>query len=183
MSRPPGPFPVDPAAARPVFAPADSPSFRNALARVPAAVVVVATDGPAGAGGFTATAFTSVSDDPPTILVCLNRKSAQNETFRNNGVFSVNMLAAEDQAIANDFAGFTKLPAPERFRAGDWTRGITGAPMLLRARVSLDCELVDINPVATHNVMIGRVIGLTIEPPVADRPEVLLYHDRRYREI
>ncbi|WP_245883859.1 flavin reductase [Hartmannibacter diazotrophicus] len=163
--------------------PAGTHHFRDALARVPAAVVVVATDGPFGLGGFTATAFTSVSDDPPTILVCLNRKSSQTEIFHQNGIFSVNMLAAGDEAIANDFAGFTKLPAPERFKSAAWLKGPTGAPMLERARVSLDCRLADFKSVATHNVLFGEVQAIRIQDATPDRPEILLYHDRHYRKI
>ncbi len=182
MTRPTGPVTGETTPGA-MLAPADCQLFRDALARVPAAVVVVATDGPAGLGGYTATAFTSVSDDPPTVLVCLNRKSAQTAIFRENRVFSVNMLAAEDRAVADDFAGFTRLSAPERFEKATWSRGASGAPMLAGARVSLDCEIAEMKPVATHNVLIGRVVGITIEPPREGEPEVLLYHDRRYREI
>ncbi|TGR60514.1 flavin reductase, partial [bacterium M00.F.Ca.ET.194.01.1.1] len=64
--------------------------FREAMARVCAPVNIVTTDGPAGRGGFTATAMCSVSDDPPTLLVCMNERSAQTSMFLANQRFCVN---------------------------------------------------------------------------------------------
>ena len=58
--------------------------FRDAMARVCAPVNIITTDGPAGRGGFTATAMCSVSDDPPTLLVCMNERSAQTGMFLDN---------------------------------------------------------------------------------------------------
>jgi flavin reductase (DIM6/NTAB) family NADH-FMN oxidoreductase RutF len=68
--------------------------FRDCIARVPSGVNVITTDGPLGLGGFTATAVASVSDAPPTVLVCLNRSSQQSRAFRGNGRFAVNLLPA-----------------------------------------------------------------------------------------
>jgi flavin reductase len=79
--------------------------FRNAMARVCAPVSIITTDGPAGRGGFTATAMCSVTDDPPTLLVCMNARSSQVEVFTKNGRFCVNVLSAEHQDLAAGFAG------------------------------------------------------------------------------
>src|ERR1700754_4437328 len=69
--------------------------FREAMSRLGAAVHVITTDGVAGMTGFTATAVSSVSDQPPTLLVCLNRRSQITSVLRENGVFCVNTLGAE----------------------------------------------------------------------------------------
>ncbi len=73
--------------------PVTKQEFRDAMARLGAAVNIVTTDGPAGLGGLTVSAVCSVSDDPPTLLVCLNRGSPQNRLFKDNGVLCVNTLA------------------------------------------------------------------------------------------
>lgn len=155
-------------------------AFRDAIARVPSAVHVITTDGPAGRGGFTATAFASVSDDPPTVLVCLNQKSSQSAIFRENRRFAVNLMPAGSSPIADVFAGRNGIAGADRFGAGTWTTLVTGAPALETAVATLDCLLTDIALVGTHAVMFGRVVG------VADRPAgpggTLIYRDRGYAE-
>ena len=79
--------------------------FREAMARVCAPVNIVTTDGPAGRGGFTATAMCSVSDDPPTLLVCMNERSAQTGMFLANQRFCVNVLTQSHMHLAAKFAG------------------------------------------------------------------------------
>src|SRR5262245_47232348 len=92
-------------------------AFREAMSRLGAAVHVVTTDGPAGRTGFTATAVVSVSDQPATLLVCLNRGATSMPIMRGNGVFCVNTLRAGDEVIADTFAGRTKVPRDQRFAA------------------------------------------------------------------
>ena len=87
----------------------DATKFREAMSRLGAAVHVVTTAGPAGNAGFTATAVTSVSDEPATLLVCLKRRSRITPVLRANGVFCVNTLAADMQDIADLFAGRTGI--------------------------------------------------------------------------
>src|ERR1700674_3446868 len=70
----------------------EGPAFREAMSRLGAAVHVVTTDGPGGKGGFTATAVCALSDAPPMLLVCLNRRSRSTGPFHANGVFCVNTL-------------------------------------------------------------------------------------------
>ena len=79
--------------------------YRDGMSRFAAAVNIVTTDGPGGACGFTASAACSVTDDPPTLLVCLNRASQMHTIFEKNGVFCLNTLSADQQwlsAVQND---------------------------------------------------------------------------------
>ena len=78
-------------------------AFREAMSRLGAAVHVITTDGPSGKTGFTATAVCSVSDSPPTLLVCLNRGATSMPILRGNGVFCVNTLRAGDELVADTF--------------------------------------------------------------------------------
>lgn len=153
--------------------------YRDAMANFAGAVHLVTTDGAAGRRGVTVIAACSVSDDPPTILVCLNRENRKNDVFRDNGVFALNTLAAEHQALSADFAGLTGKPPEARFGADDWETIATGAPTLKTALAVFDCELLEAKDVATHRVLFGRVTGLR----VGDNLSPLLYHRRAYRVL
>ncbi|WP_425270653.1 flavin reductase [Pantoea wallisii] len=102
----------------PALAGVQQQDFRNAMASLGAAVNIITTDGPAGRAGFTATAVCSVTDAPPTLLVCLNRNASVWPLFRTNGVLCVNTLAAGQEALSTLFGGKTAMD--ERFAAGDW---------------------------------------------------------------
>lgn len=157
--------------------PVSRQDFRNAMARVCAPVNIITTDGPAGRGGFTATAVCSVTDDPPTVLVCMNAGSAQGETFLANGRFCVNVLTNDHMGLASGFAGGVRDMA-ERYAAAHWTRMASGALALDDAIVSLDCETVEVHRIGTHNVLVGRVGALRLRD---DGPlNALLYMDRTY---
>ena len=81
--------------------------YRDAMSRFAGAVHVVSTDGSAGRRGTTVIAACSVSDEPPTVLVCLNRGNEANDLYVKNGVFALNTLAAGQQDLANAFSGLT----------------------------------------------------------------------------
>lgn len=151
--------------------------FRNAMARVCAPVNIITTDGPAGRGGFTATAMCSVSDDPPTLLVCMNERSTQTGLFLANKRFCVNVLTQQHMHLATKFAGAIR-DMTERYGAARWTAMSSGMPALVDAIVSFDCEIETVQKVATHNVMFGRVIDIRHGSGEA----ALLYVDRDYKQ-
>ena len=155
----------------------DAPAFREAMARLGAAVHVVTTAGPGGKSGFTATAVCSVSDAPPTLLVCLNRRNHSAPILRENQVFCVNTLGAECETIADIFAGRTGAVRESRFDTGAWTTLKTGAPVLASGLVAFDCRVVEIKAVASHNVIFGAVVDIRLGPAGA----ALVYHDRAYK--
>lgn len=152
--------------------------FRAAMARVCAPVNIVTTDGAAGRGGFTATAMCSVSDEPPTLLVCMNGRSAQCDLFLANRSFCVNVLSAEHAVLASDFAGAT-ADMGARYERADWFPLRSGSPALVDAIVTFDCLLESVSRVGTHNVMIGRVVDVALR----ERASALLYFDRSYVEM
>lgn len=163
--------------------PVTGEEFRNAIARLPSGVSIVATDGPAGRAGFTATAIASVSDDPPTVLVCLNRKSPQNRLIQENARFSISLLPKDAVTLANIFAGRTGLHLGDRFHHGDWTTLSTGSPVLKTAIMALDCQIETFEDVGSHTVYFGRVTATMTKPrDPAGAKEVLIYHDRHYGE-
>ena len=153
--------------------------FREAMSRLGTAVHVVTTDGPNGKTGFTATAVCSVSDTPPTLLVCLNRGATSMPILRGNGVFCVNTLRAGDEMIADIFAGRTKVARDERFNTGQWSPLATGSPALMSAVVALDCRVIEIKAVASHDIYFGMVEAIHSGAPGA----ALVYHDRAYKQV
>jgi flavin reductase len=149
--------------------------FRNAMARVCAPVNVITTDGLAGRGGFTATAMCSVTDEPPTLLVCMNSKSQQADMFKSNGRFCVNVLPSEHRDLASLFAGGVR-DMESRYATAEWDILESGLPALRSAIVSFGCEISDIHRIGTHNVMIGEVKELRQRSD----GNALLYFDRNY---
>jgi flavin reductase len=139
----------------------------------------VTTDGPGGKHGFTATAVSSVSDQPATMLVCLNRRSRIIPVLRDNGIICVNTLRAGDDSIADVFAGRTGLTGAQRFLQGQWRTMVTGAPALDSAVVSFDCRIIESKPVASHNVYFCGVVAIRQGEP----GRALVYHDREYKHV
>ncbi|WP_279482470.1 flavin reductase [Aureimonas sp. SK2] len=156
---------------------ADRLAFRDAMARLGAAVSIVTTDGPAGRAGFAATAVCSVTDDPPTLLVCLNRGSSAHPAVRRNGRICVNVLAGEQAGIARVFGGRT--PMAERFAAGTWGGGGFGLPELDGALASIGCEVQTVTQAGTHDVLFCRVVSIRSRGD----GDALIYLDRAYRTL
>lgn len=163
--------------AEPLLPTVDKAAFRNAMARLGAAVNVVTTDGPAGLAGFTASVTLHTADEPPTLLVCLNRGASVYEAFRENGVLCVNVLGAGHQAVSNCFGGKTAMA--DRFAAVSWTAGASGCPVLEGASVSFECRLRQRTEVGTHDVMFCEVQAVH----VSDTAGSLIYFNRAYHEL
>lgn len=159
----------------------DAPAYREAMARVASAVHLVTTDGPGGRAGFTASAVCSVSDAPPTLLVCLNRSASAYAVFQANESLCVNTLAASQRPLAEAFGG--ALPRAERFAAARWDRLVTGAPMLPGALAAFDCRIADRSIVGTHEILICEVVALAIAPVQDTLDGSLLYAGRGYRTL
>ncbi|MEF2550580.1 flavin reductase [Aurantimonas sp. A2-1-M11] len=157
----------------------DRESFRDAMSRFAAAVHLVTTDGPAGRRGVTVSSACSVSDSPATLLVCLNMSSPDNDRFEENGNFAVNLLGAEDEAVARAFAGEGRLSPEARFASAEWETLQTGAPLLTSSLASFDCRLLEASVVATHRILIGEVVAVRTNPKASS----LVYLDRAYRHL
>jgi flavin reductase (DIM6/NTAB) family NADH-FMN oxidoreductase RutF len=157
----------------------EAPAFREAMSLLGAAVHVVTSAGPAGRTGFTATAVCSVSDQPATLLVCLNRRSNSAPLLAQNGVFCINTLGASESKLADMFAGRSGVHLEERFSIGEWLTLKTGSPVLASAVVAFDCRTIEIKAVASHNVIFGAVQAVRLGPS----GPALVYHDRAYKPV
>lgn len=155
----------------------EATDFRNAMSQLTTAVNVVTTAGASGVHGFTASAVCSVTDTPPTLLVCMNQVSRSHAHFIENKILSVNVLGAQHKLISNAFA--SKLSSEERFKHGSWTTLETGAPVLADALVSFDCEIEQIQDVGTHSIFICRVVAIK----QSQQNESLVYFNRAYHHV
>jgi cob(II)yrinic acid a,c-diamide reductase len=153
--------------------------YRNGMARYAGHVQVVTTEFEGIRRGVTVTAACSVSDTPPTVLVCLNSGNASNAIFEKSGVFALNSLGAHHEGLAAAFAGLSGLTAADRFALGTWRTLATGAPVLDDAAVSFDCEITEFKRMSTHFVMFGDVKAMHFGPPASS----LIYFDRGFRTL
>ena len=155
----------------------DQALFREAMSRLGAAVSIITTDGPAGRAGMTVSAVCSVTDNPPTLLVCINRSARAHEMFVRNRVLCVNILRAEQEELSGLFAG--KADQETRFSRSRWHEHATGAPVLEDAMVSFDCTLSSVSSIGTHSVIFARVEHIELGRAAAG----LFYFGRRYHAI
>ncbi len=151
--------------------------FKQALRRWASGVTIVTTKaGDDQLLGMTVSAFSSVSIEPPLVLVCINQNSTSADAILESGVFAVNILEAEQAELSGSFAS-SKTPE-ERFKETQWSEGVTGAPLLDGCTANLDCALVQKVQAGSHWVLIGEVQALRSEDG-----EPLIYFDGGYRKI
>lgn len=155
----------------------EATDFRNAMSLLTSAVSVVTTAGMSDRHGFTASAVCSVTDTPPTLLVCMNKSSRSHSFFAENKILSVNVLGAQHEHISNVFA--SKMSSEERFKHGYWTELETGSPILTDALVSFDCEIEQIQEVGTHDIFMCRIVAIQ----KSQQDQSLVYFNRAYHQV
>jgi len=148
--------------------------FRAAMRRLAASVAVVAARGENGPVGMAATSVTSLTIDPPAVLVCVNRATALHGLLVPTAPLSVNLLARDQQDVSAAFGG--GVPQDERFRIGEWREGPDGVPELVGAQANLGCVIDAMLAYGTHSIVIARVLRAT----VSDAVTPLIYQDGAY---
>lgn len=157
----------------------DARNFREAMSRIATAVHVVTTDGPGGRMGATVSAACSVSDDPASILVCLNRQSRIHAAVLRNRCFCLNTLGDDHEIISDAFAGRNELEMHDRFATAKWTNLSTGCPGLDGAHLNVDCEVFSVTEMGTHSIIVGTVADLRM----TGHGRSLLYVRRGYKSL
>jgi flavin reductase (DIM6/NTAB) family NADH-FMN oxidoreductase RutF len=154
--------------------------FRRAMSVFPTGVTVVTVgsrDG--GRYGMTVNAFSSVSLDPPLVQVCLSRAGRGHDLVRDAGVFSVNVLAQDQQDLSRWFAD-RRRPMDATMFAGIAVRpGSTGCPILSGAAASFDCRVHRLVDAGDHVLVLGEVVELRHRPERAP----LVFHAGGYGEL
>lgn len=134
----------------------DTDGFKLAMRRLAGHVCLITTANADGTrSGLTATAVCSVSAEPPTLLICLNRQSATHAAIQASGVFAVNVLALDNRALADRFS--SRVSSEEKFAQGVWSTQQTGAPILEGALASFDCRISQAVDIGTHGIMFGAI--------------------------
>lgn len=150
--------------------------FKAGMRRLAGSVCVITTLGLDGTrNGLTATAVTSVTISPPTLLCCINKSASAFEAVKESRRFVVNVMTEPEHGIASRFAGGDN--GESRFVSGSWLTLETGAPVLESALVAFDCRVSDIAEVGSHGVFFGEVQAVHL-PECATRP--LLYLQGAY---
>jgi (E)-2-((N-methylformamido)methylene)succinate hydrolase len=139
----------------------DPRAFRRALGSFLTGVTVVATIQEDGSPrGFTANSFTSVSLDPPLVLVCIAKTASSCPVFASAAHFSVNVLAEHQASISMLFAS----KAADKFAQAAWRRGPAGSPIIDGVGAWFDCYRHEVVDAGDHVILIGRVVGFEERP-------------------
>jgi flavin reductase len=153
--------------------------FRSALGAFATGVTVITTQGGEHPYGMTANAFSSVSLDPPLVLICVRKESEGNEAIQQNGVFAVNILGIDHEPVSRFFASRHRPRGHAAFQEIAHRRGVTGSPILDGVAAHLDCRLVASHEAGDHVIFIGEVVGMEVDPAVTP----LLFHHGQYRRL
>ena len=135
--------------------------FRNAMRHLAGAVSVITAGRGSDISGMTVTSVSSLTIEPASLIVAINREASSLPLLRRCGAFGVNILSGDQLDIAERFAGKDGLKGAERFAGGSWTRGPAGVPLLEGALVVIGCEVDEIIDRHSHAIVLGRVVHLT----------------------
>lgn len=158
-----------------------SGAVRETMRQWASGVTVVTTLAGGRRAGMTVSAFTSLSLDPPLVLVALYRDTEVARLIRRSRVFGISILGEDGEAISQQFAGITPVPeGADRFHGVATMARVTGVPLLSEAIAWLDCRVIRLRQMATHVAVVGEVLATgRRDDPV--RP--LLYHNRGYARL
>lgn len=156
----------------------DSAVFKHVLRQWASGVTVITTFSGEKLIGVTASAFNSVSADPPLVLACLNRKLYTHRVIEESGVFAVNILSVGQVEIGKLFAGMVPN-VQDRFAGLEYMTAVTGCPILPDSAGWLDCELRYAYPAGDHTIFVGEVMAAN----APDNVEPLVYHNHRWGQF
>ena len=158
---------------------ASSGDFRGAMRRLTGGVSVVTAGRGRDISGMTVTSVSSLSVDPPALIVSVNRSASCWPLLQRYGCFGVNILTSDQIDIAERFTGKGGLKGAGRFAGAEWTTRASGVPLLVGALAAIDCEIEEIVERHSHAIVIGRVLDLQ----VSSRTAALAYWHGQYVAI
>jgi flavin reductase (DIM6/NTAB) family NADH-FMN oxidoreductase RutF len=161
------------------FVPAAPADLKSAMRQLAGAVSVITAGLGDARTGATVTSAHSLSVDPETMLVSINRSSSSWPAIRDGGFFCVNVLAASQVAVADRFAGRGGVKGAARYEGAEWITLATGAGALVGALASIDCEVEHVVERHSHALIFGAVRSIVVGPP----GPALLYAQGRYAAL
>ncbi len=153
-------------------------AYRNGMRMLAAGVCLITSNRNGEPGGMIATAVTSVSAEPPTLLVCVNRSASMFEMIQETESFCVNVLTKDGVSLVDIFSNSARRT--ERFQYGEWMSSANGSPVCAEALVSFECRVEKVVDWHTHGIFLG-VVTSVLHPRVDAMP--LLYMDRRFHHL
>jgi flavin reductase (DIM6/NTAB) family NADH-FMN oxidoreductase RutF len=156
-----------------------SDEFRGAMRHLAGGVSVITAGRGRDISGMTVTSVSSLSVDPPALIVSINREASSWPLVKRYGFFGVNILTSDQIDIAERFTGKGGLKGAARFAGADWTTRASGVPLLVGALAAIDCEVEDVVERHSHAIVIGRVLDVA----VSARTAALAYWQGRYVAI
>jgi flavin reductase (DIM6/NTAB) family NADH-FMN oxidoreductase RutF len=156
-----------------------SGDFRSAMRHLAGGVSVITVGRGKDITGMTVTSVSSLSVDPPTLIVSINRESSTWPLLKRHGFFGVNILTADQMDVAERFTGKGGLKGADRFAGAQWNTRVSGTPLLVGALAAIDCQAEDIIERHSHAIVIGRVLDMQI----SKRTAALAYWQGRYVAI
>jgi flavin reductase (NADH)/cob(II)yrinic acid a,c-diamide reductase len=140
----------------------DIGDFKQAMSGCAGAVALVTVGAEHGRRtGLTVTSACSLSDNPPSLIVCVNRNASAHARIREERAFAINFLHEDHALLALTFSGQKGVDGEDRFALGQWKTVATGAPMLADAVAAFDCVLAQEFETSTHSIFVGEVRGVT----------------------
>lgn len=150
--------------------------FRGAMRDLAGGVSVVTVGWGDEISGMTVTSVSSLSVEPATLIVSINRQASSWPLLKKHGVFGVNVLSIEHRDVAGRFSGAGGLSGAERFVGAEWINLVSGVPLLAGALAAFDCEVEHVVERHSHAIVIGRVLDLCISTGAP----ALVYWQRQY---
>ncbi|HEV3090138.1 MAG TPA: flavin reductase family protein [Candidatus Cybelea sp.] len=139
----------------------DAAAFRQAMRRVPTGVTVVTSLKDGEPRGITVNAFASVSLEPPSLLICINREARSYLFISTSRIFCVNVLAGDQRELAERFSGKVR---ELQFADVRYSVDATGAPVLDGCIAHFDCEVAHEYQVGSHSILVGSVLSCSARP-------------------
>jgi flavin reductase (DIM6/NTAB) family NADH-FMN oxidoreductase RutF len=156
-----------------------SDDFRGAMRHLTGGVSVITVGRGKDITGMTVTSVSSLSVDPPTLIVSINRESSSWPLLKRYGFFGVNILTSDQIDIAERFTGKGGLKGAERFGGARWITRASGVPLLEGALAAIDCEVEHVVERHSHAIVIGRVLDIAS----SSRTAALAYWQGQYVAI
>ena len=157
----------------------DPTEYRNIIGRLPTGVTVItAAEDDGHLHGMTANAVTSLSLEPPMVLVCIDKNAQAHAVIERARAFAVNILGEHQEHLSRLFA-ISEEPEQGRLRGLAFTTGRTGAPILADCVAYLECRLREIAEGGDHSIFMGEVVAQGVVNDVAP----LLFFRGQYRGV
>jgi flavin reductase len=156
----------------------NSDDFREAMQRFAGPVTAITTIEDGVPCGLMATAVSSLSADPPSLIACINKTATAHDTILRQGFFGVSVLPDTLKAFADHFA---RAKGADRFEGALWIMQTTGAPLLAGASVAFDCRIAQTHDGYSHTIVVGVIHDILLPNENADR--CLLWHRKGFVSV